>query len=104
MLYWWHGCLIRTKINGFETAILPLNYNQKTDWQLYYEEPIGRIDWFKLLNNFSYLAGTYGSAAFTDSKTKTFIHCNGNDQSNIDGYVISRYNHFATGFQKDFLQ
>ena len=48
----------------------------------------------KLANDFSNNAGTYSSAAFTDSKTETLFHSYGNDEFYVHINVITGVAHF----------
>src|SRR5690554_1732805 len=49
-----------------------------------------------LLQDFSYLTGSYCTTTFTDSETQTYVYSYGVNQINSNGYVISRHYHFSS--------
>src|SRR5664280_1407734 len=49
-----------------------------------------------LFEYLSYLAGTYCSATFSDSETKTNINSNRVDKINSDCNIITRHHHFCS--------
>ncbi len=54
-----------------------------------------------LLEDLSNNAGTYGSAALTDSETQTFFHSDRGDQLNGHVNVITRHTHLCAFRQVD---
>jgi hypothetical protein len=51
------------------------------------------------LNDFSYNAGAYSTATFTDSETQTFVHRDWSDQSYSQSDVITWHYHFYAVWQ-----
>ncbi len=47
-----------------------------------------------LLDDFSHLTSTYGTATFADGEAETFLHCDFSEEGNFEGYVITRHYHF----------
>ena len=50
----------------------------------------------ELLNDLGNSSGTNGSAALTDSETKSLLHSYGMDKINLHLYVITRHAHLST--------
>ena len=53
----------------------------------------------RLFNNLCYNTGTYCVTTFTDSETKTFVHCNRVNQGCCHSDVITRHYHFCAFFK-----
>ena len=51
--------------------------------------------------DFRYDAGTYGTAAFTNRETKSFVHCDRGDQLDDELGVVAGHDHFDAFFEFD---
>ena len=55
----------------------------------------------ELVENLSYLTGTYCTSTLADSETKTFVKCNWSNKFNVDLNVITRHNHFNASWESN---
>ena len=53
-------------------------------------------DTYLLFVDLGHNTGTNRMAAFTDRKSKLFVHCYGSDQLNIQFNIITRHHHLRT--------